>query len=32
MEVRHPFLDLRRLYAAPPPMPWCVKKHILRDR
>ena len=32
VEVRLPFLDLRLLdYAlALPPLPWCVRKHILR--
>jgi hypothetical protein len=33
MEVRHPFLDLRLVEycLGLPPMPWCVKKHILRE-
>jgi asparagine synthase (glutamine-hydrolysing) len=33
MEVRHPFLDLRLIEfcLGLPPMPWCVKKHILRE-
>lgn len=33
LEVRHPFLDLRLVEycLSLPPMPWCVKKHILRE-
>ena len=32
LEVRHPIIDLRviEFLLAIPPVPWCVKKHILR--
>ena len=32
MEIRFPFLDIRLLYftLALPPLPWCVKKRLLR--
>ena len=33
IEFRHPFLDLRfvELCLSLPPVPWCVRKHVLRE-
>jgi asparagine synthase (glutamine-hydrolysing) len=33
LEHRHPLMDLRvqRFCLSLPPMPWCVKKHIVRE-
>ena len=33
MEFRHPFVDLRllRYMLAVPPMPWCRRKHLIRE-
>jgi asparagine synthase (glutamine-hydrolysing) len=33
LECRHPFLDVRvvEYCFSLPPMPWCVRKHILRE-
>jgi asparagine synthase (glutamine-hydrolysing) len=33
LELRHPFLDLRvvEFCLALPPVPWCVRKHVLRE-